>query len=398
MIIYCRSGKTLGFILPALVHILNQPKLQRGDGPIALVLAPTRELAQQIQKVVFEFGRSSGVRSTCLFGGASKFEQISSLRRGSEIVIATPGRLLDLLETSILNLHRCTYLVMDEADRMLDMGFEPQIRKILSQIRPDRQTLMWSATWPTEVRELAQDYLSQYIHLTVGSLELAANPNITQIVKVCQQNDKQNELREILSGIFDKKDDAPGKVLIFAQTKRAVDYLARFIDSCGVRCASIHGDKSQEQRDNTLNSFRSNRVSILVATDVAARGLDVDGIQYVINYDYPNGSEDYIHRIGRTGRRNNKGTAYTLFTEENGPLARDLIKVLKEAKQEISSELYELSKSYSSSKGRPSSNRFPYGGGRSYGKFFGPRRPQRDQFFDDEEDELENNYRGNSKR
>lgn len=395
--IYCRSGKTLGFILPALVHIRNQPKLQRGDGPIALVLAPTRELAQQIQQVVFEFGGPIGVRSTCLFGGAPKFAQLSSLHRGSEIAIATPGRLLDLLETGSLNLHRCTYLVLDEADRMLDMGFEPQIRKVLSQIRPDRQTLMWSATWPTEVRELAQDFLKQYIHLTVGSLELSANPNIKQIVKVCQQNDKQNELREILADIFDKKNGDPGKVLIFAQTKRSVEYLARFIDSCGVRCASIHGDKSQMQRDSTLNSFRSNRVDILVATDVAARGLDVDGIQYVINYDYPNGSEDYIHRIGRTGRRNNKGTAFTLFTEENGPLARDLIKVLKEAKQEISSELYELSKSHSSLRGKQF-NRSPYNRGGSQGRFIAPRRPQQDQFFDDEDDDLENNYRGNSKR
>lgn len=387
----------MGFILPALVHILNQPKLNTKDGPIALVLAPTRELAQQIQQVVFEFGKSIGVRSTCLFGGAPKYAQISSLQRGSEIVIATPGRLLDLLETNELNLHRCTYLVLDEADRMLDMGFEPQIRKIISQIRPDRQTLMWSATWPTEVRNLAQDFLKEYTHLTVGSLELAANPNITQIIKVCQQNDKQNVLREILADIFDNKENgSPGKILIFAQTKRAVDYLARFIDSCGVRCASIHGDKSQQQRDHTLNSFRSDRVNILVATDVAARGLDVDGINYVINYDYPNGSEDYIHRIGRTGRRNNKGTAFTLFTEENGSLARDLIKVLKEAKQDIPSELYELSQYGSRSK---STSRASFGKSfRPQRSFSSPKRPQRDQFFDDDEDdEFEKDYRGNSK-
>lgn len=159
------SGKTLAFILPAIVHINNQPPLQRGDGPIALVLAPTRELAQQIQTVANDFGSSVYVRNTCIFGGAPKGKQANDLERGVEIVIATPGRLLDFLATGVTNLRRCTYLVLDEADRMLDMGFEPQIRKILGQIRPDRQILMWSATWPKEVRQLAEDFLGSYIQV-----------------------------------------------------------------------------------------------------------------------------------------------------------------------------------------------------------------------------------------
>lgn len=185
------SGKTLGFILPAIVHIKNQPKLKRGDGPIALVLAPTRELAQQIQQVAREYGSGAGVRNTCCFGGAGKHPQARDLQDGCEIVIATPGRLIDFLESGTTNLRRCSYLVLDEADRMLDMGFEPQIRKILHQIRPDRQTLMWSATWPKEVRQLAQDFLGEYTQLNVGSLQLSANHNITQNVKVCQQHEKQ---------------------------------------------------------------------------------------------------------------------------------------------------------------------------------------------------------------
>lgn len=176
------SGKTLGFILPAIVHIKNQPKLKRGDGPIALVLAPTRELAQQIQQVAREYGSGAGVRNTCCFGGAGKHPQARDLHEGCEIVIATPGRLIDFLESGTTNLRRCSYLVLDEADRMLDMGFEPQIRKILHQIRPDRQTLMWSATWPKEVRQLARDFLGEYTQLNVGSLQLAANHNITQNV------------------------------------------------------------------------------------------------------------------------------------------------------------------------------------------------------------------------
>lgn len=187
------SGKTLAYILPAIVHINNQPPIRRGDGPIALVLAPTRELAQQIQQVASDFGNSAYVRNTCVFGGAPKREQGRDLERGVEIVIATPGRLIDFLEKGTTNLQRCTYLVLDEADRMLDMGFEPQIRKIIEQIRPDRQTLMWSATWPKEVRKLAEDYLGDYLQINIGSLQLSANHNILQIIDVCQEHEKENK-------------------------------------------------------------------------------------------------------------------------------------------------------------------------------------------------------------
>lgn len=266
------SGKTLGYILPAIVHINSQPQLQRGDGPIALVLAPTRELAQQIQQVASEFGSSSYVRNTCVFGGASKGGQARDLQRGCEIVIATPGRLIDFLSSGTTNLKRCTYLVLDEADRMLDMGFEPQIRKILGQIRPDRQTLMWSATWPREVQRLAEDFLGNYIQINIGSLELSANHNIKQIVEICQEHEKEAKLKQLLSHIYDAQDN-PGKVIIFSETKRRVDSLSKFIRSFGVRCGAIHGDKSQAERDFVLREFRSGKSNILVATDVAARGL-----------------------------------------------------------------------------------------------------------------------------
>lgn len=187
------SGKTLAYILPAIVHINNQPPIRRGDGPIVLVLAPTRELAQQIQQVANDFGKSSHIRNSCVFGGAPKGPQARDLERGVEICIATPGRLIDFLERGTTNLERCTYLVLDEADRMLDMGFEPQIRKILGQIRPDRQTLMWSATWPKEVKKLAGDFMKNYKQLNVGSLELSANHNILQIVDICQEHEKENK-------------------------------------------------------------------------------------------------------------------------------------------------------------------------------------------------------------
>lgn len=214
------SGKTLSYILPAIVHINNQPRLQRGDGPIALVLAPTRELAQQIQQVASDFGHSSRIKNTCVFGGAPRGPQANDLMDGVEIVIATPGRLIDFLESNRTNLKRCTYLVLDEADRMLDMGFEPQIRKIIEQIRPDRQTLMWSATWPKEVQSLASEFLREYIQINVGSLQLAANHNILQIIDVCQEYEKETKLSTLLKEIMSEKEN---KSIIFIETKRRVD-------------------------------------------------------------------------------------------------------------------------------------------------------------------------------
>lgn len=335
------SGKTLAFILPAIVHINNQPQLQRGEGPIALVLAPTRELAQQIQNVANLFGSAAYVRNTCIFGGASKGPQAKDLERGCEIVIATPGRLIDFLENGATNLRRCTYLVLDEADRMLDMGFEPQIRKILLQIRPDRQTLMWSATWPKEVRKLAEDFLCEYIQVNIGSMELSANHNIQQIVQVCHENDKQNILKKLLESIYDASEN-PGKIIIFTQTKRRVELIAGFIRSFGVNCSMIHGNKSQNERDAVLREFRTPNSNILVATDVASRGLDIDGIKFVINYDFPQTSGDYVHRIGRTGRSEATGTSYAFFTENNSKQAKDLVAVLTEAKQQIDPKLMDM--------------------------------------------------------
>ncbi|XP_017490920.1 PREDICTED: ATP-dependent RNA helicase p62-like [Rhagoletis zephyria] len=367
------SGKTLAFTLPAIVHINNQPPLQRGDGPIALVLAPTRELAQQIQTVANDFGSSVYVRNTCIFGGAPKGKQASDLERGVEIVIATPGRLLDFLATGVTNLRRCTYLVLDEADRMLDMGFEPQIRKILGQIRPDRQILMWSATWPKEVRQLAEDFLGSYVQVNIGSLELSANHNIRQYVDVCNEHDKGTKLKDLLSHIYDQS-HAPGKIIIFVATKKKVDELSRFINGFGVRVGSIHGDKSQVDRDNVLTEFRSGRSNILVATDVAARGLDVDGIKYVINFDFPQSSEDYIHRIGRTGRKHTSGTSYAFFTRKNAKCARALIDILREANQNVNPELEYMARSAGTGGGRSRGGRGSGGGGGGGGSSMGPNR------------------------
>ncbi|XP_056870439.1 probable ATP-dependent RNA helicase DDX17 [Takifugu flavidus] len=333
------SGKTLSYLLPAIVHINHQPYLERGDGPICLVLAPTRELAQQVQQVAYDYGKSSRIKSTCVYGGAPKGPQIRDLERGVEICIATPGRLIDFLEAGKTNLRRCTYLVLDEADRMLDMGFEPQIRKIVDQIRPDRQTLMWSATWPKEVRQLAEDFLKDYVQINVGALELSANHNILQIVDVCLENEKDNKLIQLMEEIMAEKEN---KTIIFVETKKRCDDITRRMRRDGWPAMCIHGDKSQPERDWVLAEFRSGKAPILIATDVASRGLDVEDVKFVINYDYPNSSEDYIHRIGRTARSTNKGTAYTFFTPGNVRQARELIRVLEEARQAINPKLLQL--------------------------------------------------------
>lgn len=264
------SGKTLSYILPAIVHINHQSRLARGDGPVALILAPTRELAQQIKQVATDFGKSSRIRNTCIFGGAPKGPQALDLMDGVEIVIATPGRLLDFLESNRTNLKRCTYLVLDEADRMLDMGFELQIRKIIEQIRPDRQTLMWSATWPKEVQQLASEFLKDYIQINVGSLQLSANHNILQIIDVCQEYEKESKLSTLLREIMAEKEN---KTIIFMETKRKVDDVTRKMIRDGWPAVCIHGDKTQPERDWVLQDFRSGKAPILVATDVAARGL-----------------------------------------------------------------------------------------------------------------------------
>lgn len=263
------SGKTISFALPAMVHINAQPLLSPGDGPIVLILAPTRELAVQIQAECTKFGKSSRIRNTAVYGGAPKGAQIRDLQRGCEIVVATPGRLIDMIESGKTNLKRVTYLVMDEADRMLDMGFEPQIRKIVSQIRPDRQTLLFSATWPKDVQRLAMDFLDDFFQVNIGSMDLTANHNVTQIVTVCTDYDKRGMLLKHLDQI--SRENA--KVLIFVGTKRVADDLTKFLRQDGWPALAIHGDKQQAERDWVLAEFKSGRSPIMLATDVASRGL-----------------------------------------------------------------------------------------------------------------------------
>ena len=339
------SGKTLAYLLPAILHIAAQAPLRKGDGPVALVMVPTRELAVQVLEQANLFGKLSGLYNTAVYGGTGRGQQSGDLRRGCEIVIATPGRLLDFLESGTTNLKRVTYLVFDEADRMLDMGFEPQIRKIVSQIRPDRQTLLWSATWPKSVEMLARDFCgSSPIMLQVGSKELQANKDVKQTFEFCSESQTRERFLEWVKR--EVKQDT--KVIVFCDSKRATDSLARDLKYKDFKADSLHGDKEQPERTRIINEFRNGNINVLVATDVAQRGLDIKGVDWVVNFNLPNDAEGYVHRIGRTGRAGNKGSSLSFIDEDSihPEMASELCKLVSQAGQEVPSKLSAIAQSF----------------------------------------------------
>jgi ATP-dependent RNA helicase DDX5/DBP2 len=332
------SGKTLAFGIPGLLNIAAQPKLQPGDGPLMLVLAPTRELGQQIDQ---EFRKvlPSELRAACIYGGAPKWDQKKELQWGVHALVATPGRLIDFIESGVTNLRRVTYLVLDEADRMLDMGFEPDVRKIVSQIRPDRQTLMWSATWPKSVQRLARDFQKDIVHIQVGSDELSTNKDITQQIKFTYgYSSKMDQLKNTL---WELEREGVTKMIMFAGTKKGCEELSNQIRQMGYKAGAIHGDKSQDQREKALWNLKSMNKYVLVATDVASRGIDIPKLPAVLNFDMPEQLEDYVHRIGRTGRAGQKGLAISFFTpSKDCGHAKGLIDLLSKAGQEVPHELH----------------------------------------------------------
>ncbi|KAJ3681321.1 hypothetical protein LUZ60_015810 [Juncus effusus] len=356
------SGKTLGYLIPAFLH-LKKARTNSLMGPSVLVLAPTRELATQIQDEAMKFGRSSRISCTCLYGGAPKGPQLKELERGADIVVATPGRLNDIIDMGRVSLRQVSFLVLDEADRMLDMGFEPQIRRVVSDLPPRRQTLMYTATWPKDVRKIAGDLLRNPVQVNIGNVdELAANKSITQYVEMVPQMEKQRRLEQIL-----RNQERGSKVIIFCATKRMCDQLARGIGRA-FGAVAIHGDKSQPERDHVLQQFRDGRAPILVATDVAARGLDIKDIRVVINYDFPNGVEDYVHRIGRTGRAGATGMSYTFLSDQDWKYSADLVKVLEGANQHVPPDLRSMVARGAPPRGGPGPGGF---GGRGPGGFGG---------------------------
>eukprot|EP01083_Nonionella_stella_P055782 147062_1 len=330
------SGKTLAYLLPLIVHIQAQPIVKRGEGPIGIILAPTRELALQINEEINKYIQSNpdiALKNCAVYGGSDRHRQIQTLRQSPDILVATPGRLLDLLECGETNFKRTTYCVLDEADRMLDMGFRDDLECILSYIRPDKQTLMWSATWPKEIQQIAASYMNDPIRVQIGSTELHANSNIEQAFRPLSSDyEKLDKFMMDMEEICGKDK----KTLVFTNTKRNADMLAMKLQSMKIRSAAIHGDKTQAMRERTLGAFRRNDLQCLIATDVVARGIDITDISVVLCYDFPTDIESWVHRIGRTGRGHRKGLALTYITQnEIMTQGKKLETVLKRSKQKI---------------------------------------------------------------
>ncbi|KAG1359813.1 hypothetical protein G6F62_000550 [Rhizopus arrhizus] len=352
------SGKTASFVIPLLVYISDLPKMSEenmSDGPYALILAPTRELAQQIEQETVKFASPMGFNCVSIIGGHDIVEQAFSMRSGAEIVIATPGRLKDCLERRILVLNQCTYVVMDEADRMIDMGFEGDVNFILdalpvSNMKPEgeegmqmdlpqgrkyRQTTMFSATMPTAVERLAKKYLRREAVVTIGITGQAVETVEQRVEMINDEPRKTTRLLEIInSGKF------PAPIIIFLNSKKGVDTISSLLKKQGHHAVTLHGGKSQEQRELALSQVKTGKAGVLVATDVAGRGIDIKNLSLVINYDMAKSIEDYTHRIGRTGRAGNSGVAITFLSSRDAEVMYDLRQML--AKSSISRVPHEL--------------------------------------------------------
>ncbi|KAJ6340875.1 hypothetical protein OIU78_009118 [Salix suchowensis] len=371
------SGKTAAFCFPIISGIMKmqdqsvQRPLRgaRTVYPLALILSPTRELSMQIHEEAKKFSYQTGVKAVVAYGGAPIHQQLRELERGVDILVATPGRLVDLLERARVSLQMIKYLALDEADRMLDMGFEPQIRKIVEQMDMPppglRQTMLFSATFPKEIQRLASDFLASYIFLAVGRVG-SSTDLIAQRVEFVHESDKRSHLMDLLHA--QRANGVQGKqalTLVFVETKKGADSLEHWLYSNNLPATTIHGDRSQQEREHALRSFKSGNTPILVATDVAARGLDIPHVAHVVNFDLPNDIDDYVHRIGRTGRAGNSGLATAFFNEGNASLARPLSELMQEANQEVPAWLsrYAARPSFGGKNRRSGGGRF---GGRDF--------------------------------
>ncbi|KAI8357117.1 P-loop containing nucleoside triphosphate hydrolase protein [Mortierella sp. GBAus27b] len=331
------SGKTAAFLLPMIVHIMDQQELDDGDGPIGVVLAPTRELADQIYSEAKRFAKAYSLRVAVIYGGANKRDQFKTLRAGVEIVVATPGRLIDMIKMKATNFRRTSYLVLDEADRVFDLGFEPQVRSICDNIRPDRQTLLFSATFQKRVERLAREVMSDPVRISIGNVG-QINSDVTQVIQIL----KDDTLKwDWLMGRL-QEFESTGSVLIFVSRKNGVVELTENLKKAGVKCECLHGDMLQQERDKAVHDYKARQFPTLIATDVAARGLDIKSVRTVVNYDVARDIDSHVHRVGRTGRAGEKGTAFTLITEKDDRFAGDLVRNLEESDQPVSPELMKI--------------------------------------------------------
>jgi ATP-dependent RNA helicase DBP3 len=323
------SGKTLGFLLPAVWQVLNDKKIKDLNKPRILVVAPTRELAMQTNVVANEMP----LKNVCIYGGVPKRDQFRALNNGIAVVIGTPGRLLDLAEnTDALDLSNVSQLILDEADRMLDQGFEKDMRRLIGLCNKQRQTSLFSATWPESIRKLASEFMNNPVNVYIGSKDLTANVRVSQTIEVIEPRAKEKRLLQLLQKYHKSRKN---RVLCFALYKKEAERLESMLSRNGWNCIAIHGNKTQEARTSALKQFKDGEIPLLIATDVAARGLDIPNVECVINVSFPLTIEDYIHRIGRTGRAGKFGISHTFFTNFDKARSGELQNVLREANQPI---------------------------------------------------------------
>ena len=312
------TGKTAAFAIPIIQHIYNSPKAAGKKRPIkALILTPTRELALQIDECIQDYSTYTGVSHCVIFGGVKQNTQVSALKNGVDILTATPGRLLDLMNQGFVNLNDINFFVLDEADRMLDMGFIHDIKRILPKLPQKKQTLLFSATMPQAIATLSGTILKNPVRVEVTPTSSVVD-TVTQLLYYVEKTDKKDLLIDLLSK--DKKQST----LIFSRTKHGADKIARMLCKAGIGSEAIHGNKSQTARQRALSNFKTNKTRVLIATDIAARGIDIDKLEMVINYDLPEVAETYVHRIGRTGRAGNTGIALSFCAEEEKSYLRDI--------------------------------------------------------------------------
>jgi ATP-dependent RNA helicase RhlE len=324
------TGKTAAFAIPILQHLTNDQQNTNGKRKISsLVITPTRELAIQIGDSFTTYGKYTNIKNTVVFGGVSQGAQTNVLRQGVDVLVATPGRLLDLMNQGFISLRDVKYFVLDEADRMLDMGFINDIKKILAKLPKKRQSLFFSATMPKSILGLSQEILINPKKVAVNPVSSTA-ATIQQYVYFTNRESKADLLLHIL------EDAELDQVLLFSRTKRGADRIVRKLQKEKILCAAIHGDKSQNQRQKALQSFKDGTDRVLVATDIAARGIDIDKLRYVINYDIPNEPETYVHRIGRCGRAGEKGVSISICEPEENVFLKDIEKLTKHEIQIIS--------------------------------------------------------------
>ena len=335
------SGKTLAYSVPMLMHVMSQTKNSlttvRMQPPVTMVVLPTRELCRQVSSEYRKFANAVGVKVATVFGGEQKKMQVSMLNYGIHTIIGTPGRMLDMMSDGTLKLKDVNYVVLDEADLMLDMGFEEQIRRILSDVPKKRQTLMFTATWPREIQALAEEFLTTPKKILIGGTDLTMNKDIVHKFYFSGKQEKEKVCTDLVMK------NTEGKTLIFTNTKAEANQLKEYMGQKGISCEALHSDREQTTRNYIIREFKSGLLKVMIATDVASRGLDIKDVNLVINYDMPRSFDDYIHRVGRTARAGKKGLAISFLNSSSNPVClKKLRQSLKEMGHDVPREIDEM--------------------------------------------------------